>query len=412
MKAASRNSLAPEDKELPPLWTKDFILLMATAFVVYSNIAIFFNFYEYLQTTTIDQTRFGLLIGLFAAVSLVFRPLVSPFFNSGNSRPFIFLGIFLVVGALASYSLARGFWSLVLIRSFHGLAFVVLGAALTAILVGHIPKDRSSQAFGYVGIITILPTTVIPPLFPFLTETFGGFNQILLFFAGVTVLVFPLALFVKPKEESLQAQARPGRLSRREIIEDLTDGRVLGVLGSMLMLYCGNALVFFFVAGYATSLGVSGVGIFFTLSTAAELGVRVAAGSLFDRMNKPRLVCLTMLFLAVSYVILAAGWNALLFFGLMGVLIGLGWGIALPVFNGLLFDLSHPKYKAFNTNLGFQMYQAGYFIGPFIGGYVVAEWGFSVLFFICAGLSVLGAAMIQMVKGGDPRRIAIPLKKP
>ncbi len=301
-----------------------------------------------------------------------------------------------MVGALASYSLARGFWSLVLIRSFHGLAFVVLGAALTAILVGHIPQERSSQAFGYVGIITILPTTVIPSLFPLLIETFGGFNQILLFFAGVTILVFPMVLFVKPKVEGLKAQAGTGRLSRREIIEDLTDGRVLAVLASMLMLYCGNALVFFFVAGYATSLGVSGVGIFFTLSTAAELGVRVVVGSHFDRMNKPRLICLTMLFLALSYAILACGWGALLFFALMGLLIGLGWGVALPVFNGLLFDLSSPKYKAFNTNLGFQMYQAGYFIGPFIGGYVVARWEFSVLFCICAGLSVLGAAMILM----------------
>ncbi|MFH1139188.1 MAG: MFS transporter [Pseudomonadota bacterium] len=394
----------PDARELPPLWTGGFIMLLATSFIAYSNIAIFFNFYGHLQNLPIDPAQYGLLIGIYSAVSLAFRPVVSLFFNAGNSRPFIFLGACLVIGALVSYHWAGGFRSMLLVRSFHGLAFVVLGAALMALLVDYIPQERSSEAFGYAGIIVMLPTTIIPPLYPLLSRTFGGFNQILLFFAGVTVLVFPLLLFVRPKKENMAAQSRPSRLGRREIIEDLTDRRVLLTLTSMFMLYCGNALVFFFLAAYAAKLGVSGVGIFFTLSTAAELGVRVAAGSYFDRLNKTRLVGLTMLFLALGYGILALGWARLFFFGLMGTFLGLGWGIALPVFNGLMFDLSSPKFRALNTNLGFQMYQAGFFFGPFVGGYAAARWGFTILFIICGGLSVLGAALILPVKAGQAEK--------
>ena len=102
--------------------------------------------------------------------------------------------------------------------------------------------------------------------------------------------------------------------------------------------------------------------------------------------------------LALGYAILAIGGHSLMFFGVMGAFIGLGWGIALPVFNGLVFDISAPKYRALNTNLGFQMYQLGYFVGPIIGGYMAQTWGFSIMFLFCAGMSVIGAGVACFVK--------------
>jgi predicted MFS family arabinose efflux permease len=39
------------------------------------------------------------------------------------------------------------------------------------------------------------------------------------------------------------------------------------------------------------------------------------------------------------------------------------------------------------------MFQAGFFVGPFIGGFVVPHWGFPALFQLCALLSLLSAAL-------------------
>ena len=52
----------------------------------------------------------------------------------------------------------------------------------------------------------------------------------------------------------------------------------------------------------------------------------------------------------------------------------------MPVFNALLLDVSGSRLRAFNTNLGMQMFQAGFFFGPFIGAPIVAGLGFSRLF--------------------------------
>ena len=51
----------------------------------------------------------------------------------------------------------------------------------------------------------------------------------------------------------------------------------------------------------------------------------------------------------------------------LGGLLGLGWGVVMPVLNALLFDRSRPKLRAFNTNLGLQMFQGGFFVGPLAG---------------------------------------------
>ena len=83
----------------------------------------------------------------------------------------------------------------------------------------------------------------------------------------------------------------------------------------------------------------------------------------------------------------------------LGLIFGLGWGVAMPVFNGLMFDVSQPRFRAFNINLGLQMFQAGFFLGPLIGAPMLARWGYGTLYIFCAGMSGL-AAVLMFGKGG------------
>jgi uncharacterized membrane protein HdeD (DUF308 family) len=57
------------------------------------------------------------------------RPLASPFFHSGNARKYLFIGNAAVIATLLLYSWPR-LWSMVVVRILHGLAFVILGAAM------------------------------------------------------------------------------------------------------------------------------------------------------------------------------------------------------------------------------------------------------------------------------------------
>jgi predicted MFS family arabinose efflux permease len=394
------SSAVEESKEslLGQLLTRKFLCLMAAAFLAYANISVFFGFVDYLHTLPVLPADYGLLIGTLAAVSLIVRPLISPFFHSGNARALLFLGTGLAVCSLAAYTLVAGFWSMLLVRGLHGISFAVLGTALMTLIVDVIPKEKSAQFFGYLAVATLLPNTLVPPFLPFLEEHLGGFNRILLLFAALTLFIFPLIFAVSGKSQERKAQSESSALSGREILQNLQDMHVLRILAAMLLLYCGHALVFFFLDGYGKYIKIAYTGVFLTLSTVGEIGIRVIAGSVFDRMDKSRLAAWSLAALGLAYVILAHVSGKGIFFSL-GLIFGLGWGIAMPVFNGLMFDVSKPRFRAFNINLGLQMFQAGFFLGPLIGAPMLARWGYGTLYIFCAGMSLL-AAVLMFVKGG------------
>lgn len=374
-----------------PLQKRSFALLLCATFLAYANYSVFFRFYEYLNTLPIGREWFGMIIGVFSGVSLLVRPVVSPFFHSGNARRYLFVGNGLVICALLLYSLAGGLWSMFVIRIFHGLAFVVLGAAMMTLTLDLIPREQSGRIFGLISIVILIPNTVIPPLLPALARLTGGFTQTLVLFALITVLVFPLLAGVRTGSE-VEGTAHRRTLTWPEIQEDLRNPAVLLLLASMFLFYCGHALVFFFLDPFGRHIGITATGFFLTLSTAGEIGVRLLAGSLFDRYPKAALIFGADLVLAAGYALLAAASSPSLFFT-VGAIMGLGWGVAMPLFNAMMFDLSEARFRPFNVNLGLQMFQAGFFFGPFMGAMVVARLGFAWLFYGCAGLSVVSAVL-------------------
>ncbi len=389
----------PESAGVPSsILTPEFAVLAGITFLTYANISVFFQFYAYLETLPIRHEWFGLIIGTFAAVSLLVRPLVSPFFQPGNARRFLVLGTIMVMCSLASYSLVHSLPGILAVRVLHALAFVVMGSALMALIVEYVPKERSAQFFGILSIVILIPNTIVPPILPYLLSVAGGFEQVLAGFAVLCLAVFPLLAFVRPRKAQAEKRTSHGRLTGAEIRENLADPAVALLLLAMLAMYCGHATIFFFLDGFGHSMGFGRTGFFLTLATAGEIGVRLAGGPYLDRADKSRTLGWTMAGLAVCYVLLANANREWLFF-VAGACIGLGWGVAMPVFNGFMFDISRPKYRSMNTNLGMQMFQAGFFVGPFIGGAVVPRWGYGALFGLCAALSLTGALSARILGG-------------
>lgn len=375
------------------LFSREFACIMGAAFLAYANVSVFFGYVDHLHTLPIATTDYGMLIGALAAVALVLRPVISPFFHSGNARPLLFLGTGLMAFTLAAYSLAGAFWSMLLVRLLHGISFAILGTALMTLIVAAVPREKSAQFFGYIAVVTLLPNTLVPPLLPLLESWLGNFNRMLLLFAALTLLMFPLILALGRKAPEKKDGALPAGLSGREILENLKDIRVIRILLAMLLLYCGHALVFFFLDGYGRSIGLVYAGIFLTFSTVGEIGVRVVAGGLFDRMDKAKLAGWSLVGLGMAYAVLALAPGKWGFFAI-GLCFGLGWGVAMPVFNGLMFDVSKPRFRAFNINLGLQMFQGGFFLGPLIGAPILAGWGYAVLYYLCALMSLLAAVLM------------------
>lgn len=380
----------------PParLFTKEFLALNGIAFLTFCNMAIFFQFYRYLQALPIGPEWHGFLIALFSITGMIIRPFISPFLHPGNARLWMLVSATWVTLTLWCYNLADDFWSMALVRAGHGIAYVLLGAALNASLVSLIPPSRSGQAFGLVTVITLLPFAIVPPILDSVLRSWGGLLPVLNASALLMLLVFPLSLAVKKTSGQDRALAGP-RLSGQDLTENLKDRRVAVLLVIMLLLYSSFTPVFFFLEGYARKIGIANPGLFFTLSTVSEIGIRLAAGSLFDRMNKIPLIAGSLIAISLGYLALAhiPGEAALY---VLGIFLGLGWGIAMPVLNALMFDISPVHFRGLNTNLGVQMFQGGFFLGPLAGAYVVTHGSFRQLYYLCALLTLVAAALTTL----------------
>jgi predicted MFS family arabinose efflux permease len=377
------------------LFTKEFLALNGVAFLAFCNMVVFFQFYLYLHTLPIGPEWYGLLIALFSVTGLILRPLISPFFHAGNARMWMLISTAGVIVSLLGYNLALDFRSMFLVRAVHGIAYVVLGIALNASLVGLIPPSRSGQAFGLVTVITLLPLAVLPPFLEILAHALGGFIPVLNASAALMFLIFPLLLAVKSSQEKSLGTIGQ-RLTFHDLTENLKDGRVAILLLLMLLLYSSFTPVFFFLEGYAKKVTIPNAGLFFTLSTMSEISIRLFAGSLFDRMNKVLLIAGSLAAIGAGYLALAYLSGAVMLYCL-GIFLGLGWGVVMPVLNASMFDVSPPHLKGLNTNLGVQMFQGGFFLGPFIGGMILAHGDFRELFSLCAIFAFASVALTPLL---------------
>jgi predicted MFS family arabinose efflux permease len=392
-------TMTPEDtRESQKLVTTEFLALNAMIFVVYCNLAVFFQLEQYLGTLGIAPSWFGILIGLFSLAVLIIRPVISPFLRPDNAGPWIMIGAAMVIAALVLYNAAGGPWSMAVVRTVHGAAYVLLATALLSRIVASIPPDRSAQAFGLISVLTLLPYAVLPPLVVPLTAWLGGFDNVLNAAALLMVPIFPLMALVKRPETPSGGADRRIRIA--DLKENLRDRRVWALLFQALMLWAAFTPLFYFLKGYGDKIGVSNPGWFFTLSTGTEILVRLAAGPVLDKYDKPRLLAGSLAWLAFCYIALVHVGSATSLY-LFGILFGIGWGVAMPVLSGLIFDVSQPRFRALNTNLSMEMFQLGFFAGPVVGGAILVRGGYSSVYYVCAAMALCALVTVPLLRRGE-----------
>jgi MFS family permease len=70
-----------------------------------------------------------------------------------------------------------------------------------------------------------------------------------------------------------------------------------------------------------------------------------------------------------------------------------------PTFYGLMFDISPPRFRPLNANLILFATQAGFFLGPVLGGALVARWGYHGYFTFSIGLALAAASVGILLAG-------------
>jgi MFS family permease len=399
----------PENSKL---FTFEFICLNLVSFFAFSNMAVFYSFFSYLESIKVPVEWRGFLLGLEPMSAFALRLVVIPMVHVGNAARVMFVALAMMVAALFSYSWALTVPALIILRIFHGAAFVLLVSASMALVVHFIPQEKSGQGFGFVSVSVLIPYALMPLVMEAVLPHVSSEAEI---YRGVTILALPAfgLLAILRKRLATMPGVVGGSLANRptlaEIRANVREIRVAFLLAVNLLIYVCYATVFFFMKGHAVSRGITDVGSFFTLSTLVMIGLRLSGGVFFDRFDKVKMLQVFTILLIPCFILMShVGSNRDLY--LVAGAYGLCIGVLLPLLNATLFEVSPPQFRGLNTNLALFMMDAGFFLSPYGGGFFLGRgFSFADLFGTCAGILVLNACFLVLLGRQKGRAAAKPI---
>lgn len=380
------------------LATYEFCSLCTVNLLCFCNLAIFYGFYNYLQEIGIPADWRGPLLALEPLTALALRPWLSTALNLGNSVRAMRLGVGLVVLALISYPFTTSIPGIAAVRVLHGAGYVLLASGIITTFTHFLPRAKVAQGFGILSLTTLLPSAIMPPFVEAVTPLLAGPGYAYAMAAPLMLLIFLLLAPLGPRARAVAATLPPEHSQRPawgQVLDNLRQPGIMPLLLGNLLLLAAHTVVYFFIKGWGLSLGAENPGLFFACANIATIGVRVLGMGVFDRLNPGRTVALSLLFLGGLVPCFSLAGSPLML-NTLGAFYGLALGLCMPLFNAAMFRVSPAHLRALNTNLLLVALDAGFILGPIIGGWMLAAglsqqslFVMSGAMMLCAGLAVL-----------------------
>ena len=370
----------------PPerLLTPAFALLWVATFCV------FFSFYLVLPALPVYAVRLGIreagvgvVIGVFALASMIWKPWAGWIIDWRGRRPILRIGSVLFALANLAYPWTRSAASLFLVRVVHGTGMGLFPTAGAAAITDLAPAGRRGEAMGLFGLAPNL-ALALGPVLGGVIEARAGFTGLCLVALGLAVLGTGLTLGVP---ETGRAAPRPPFRVQNLLVHQAFYPAVITCL---LFLHYGALMGFLPLLAHAR--GAESPGWFFTLMAVALLTVRTKAGQVSDRFGRPAVITPGLVMVAISLAVLAVAWAPWAIYG-AGLLFGLGFGSAQPALMAWVTDHVPPNDHGRALATFYMAWELGIGGGQVLFGALLPVAGFDGLFAAAAGLALLASAL-------------------
>ncbi len=357
---------------------------MLTNFLFFMSMNGFLLLPIHVQQMGGDEAHVGLVQATYSIAGILFQPLVGVWVNRLGRRFFMRLGAALLllsaVGFLASSSITLH----AALRGVQGLAFSAFFVSSYIHIVDVVPVERRGWALGIFGLSGLTSTALAPLLGEAVVRHMGfrwSFALSALLAAGTLVLVLRTKGIRPPAPGG-----GPGPEALREGLQELL--RVHMGLGFFFGL--GTGAVFTFLPTFAESLGVTGLGLFYTAYSASAVAVRLFGGDLIDTRGRRAVILPSMIVFTAAVCMLAllasTGLHVavLPFLFLSGLISGAAHGFLYPALSALLVDVTAESRRASAVGIFSAACLVGNAVGAVAFGYVAHGLGYSPMWTMLA----------------------------
>ena len=354
--------------------------------------------------------------------ALTTRIFLSPYISARNYGWLIVVGA-VTFGAASLASLAADLNVAVLLaaRFIQGLGQGVSSVAIQAGVAYMVPPSRLSQGISIVGSATIMSLSVFPPLALAIVSFSGGSESVYAFLLIVNVAFMgTVALFgwyiqrgvskeraVGPADAaSASAAADAGAASpsvaldaaepalqtrgRGGLFKGFERGALLPSLANATVAYCqGFAMAF--VALFCATKGFDNASSFFAAFAVAVLVIRLAGGRITQRYPLRALMVVGFLagcagMASLPFVPDQAIWASALLFGVCA-------GLVNPSMQVLAVSSCSRAGAGAATGRFLACVDVAMMASTTLGGLMIETWGYTLAFFSCAAMLLVGLAV-------------------
>jgi DHA1 family multidrug resistance protein-like MFS transporter len=300
----------------------------------------------------------------------------------------------LLVGGLAIFTLAPLLYplannpeQLIFFRAIHGLAAAAFLPTAIALVIDLTPEAKRGEAIGWYSASLQLGLMAGPITGGFLAGRFGfdaafyGCSAISLI--GL-VLVFSRlqAMAHRPAVTTVKASS-----SWRWLGQPLA----IAVMLATLLVALGSGTIGSYIPLYGMLFGLTeaDAGAIITAVYTSSALLRAPAGRLADRIDR-RILLIGGVALSAIAVSLFSFFHGLTQFIIIGIIFGIGMGIAMPASLVMAADFSSASGRALSMAIPTCSFQIGLAAGPTAMGYIAQMSSFEMMFLACGGSLAFG----------------------
>lgn len=375
------------------LWNMSFIMMMLittlSAFSFYTNQTVLSKYLKVEMGLTI--TLAGTIVGLFSLTSLVFRPFCGIMSDRLNKVKLMLLSNVLMAIGLIGFAFACTVPMIIMMRIINGIGFAIGSTAQVALCTSFIPNSRMGEGIGYMGLTMVLASAAAPGLGIAISSAMG-MKSVFLVSAVMPIIGCILLIFMR---ERSPVTAKGNQVIR---IKDMLEWRAwpFSLCGGMFSFT--NGIINAYIVLFSEAIGIGEIGLYFTAYSICLFIIRPLSGKLMDRKGIRLAVLPAILITAVSMIILSVS-TSLLMVVVSAVFRAIGQGMAQPSLQAGSINYIGKERSGVATSTYYLFGDVGQGIGPMIGGLIlqsiVGLSGYRLLFYICAGLFLIGFVVFE-----------------
>ncbi len=360
-------------KEGNALWTKEFIILAM------SNFMLFVAFQMLIPTLPVfitdkggDQLAVGLVVSLFTVSALLVRPFTGKALDSMGRRPVLLSGLAIFLFSVFGYYWMASVALVLALRFVHGIGWGIVTTTYGTIVSDIIPAERRGEGMGYFGMFTNLAMAVGPLIGLSVSQSFG-YGWLFGISGGLTGVAMILTRMVEIKAPIGMTQpsaAAGGGLFEKKALFPALLALLTGVM------YGG---VVSFITLFGQEVGIENVGLYFLFNALSLMLVRPLAGKLFDKKGPFWVLMPGGVLTGIAVVVLSYSTTEL---GLIAaaILFGIGAGSVQPSLQAWTIQRVDPSRRGAATGTFFSAFDLGIGGGAMILGAIAKQTGFAMMY--------------------------------